>query len=206
MIVRRLTILFPMLLTVACAATAVELRDYDYARYAQAVTDCDRLAAHARDPGSIAPGVSRDAMDKPAAIAACLSAVKADPTNPRLNYQLGRAYGYSGHGEEAMPYRLKAVEADYPQSLFVIGYLYFIGQTIEQDICQAQRLWRRAAQYQRLAALVALPRHQMRGDFEQCGLTIAKSELRLYLEQAQRQTSDFYVGMLVSDLLEALEE
>ena len=62
-------------------------------------------------------------------------AVAADPENPRLNYQLGRAYGYSGMGEEAMPYRLKALEKDYPQSLFVIGYLYLLGRTIEQDTC-----------------------------------------------------------------------
>jgi tetratricopeptide (TPR) repeat protein len=53
-------------------------------------------------------------MDKPAAIAACQRAVAADPNNPRLNYLLGRAYGYSDRGEEAMPYRLKALEADYP--------------------------------------------------------------------------------------------
>ena len=79
---------------------------------------------------------------------------------PRLNYQLGRAYGYSGRGEEAMPYRLKALEADYPQSLFVIGYLYSIGRTIEPDICKTYELWQRAARYRRLAALVALPATQ----------------------------------------------
>jgi tetratricopeptide (TPR) repeat protein len=125
---------------IASAAYAVEFEDYDFSRFSQEVTECDRLASHGRDPGHVAPAVSSSGMDKPAAIAACQQAVDADPDNPRLNYQLGRAYGYSGRGEEAMPYRLKALEADYPQSLFVIGYLYSIGRTIEPDICKALRV------------------------------------------------------------------
>ena len=145
-------------------------------------------------------------MDKPAAIAACQRAVAADPNNPRLNYQLGRAYGYSGRGEEAMPYRLKALEADYPQSLFVIGYLYSIGRTIELDICKAYELWQRAARYRRLAALVALPRHSLRGDFEVCGPALAPEALRAYLNEAKAQSNDYYVGMLVDDLLAEVDE
>ena len=146
------------------AQAEVKFIDYDYTRFSQDVTECDRLASHGRDPGHVAPAVSSSGMDKPAAIAACQRAVAADPDNPRLNYQLGRAYGYSGRGEEAMPYRLKALEADYPQSLFVIGYLYSIGRTIEPDICKTYELWQRAARYRRLAALVALPRHSLRAD------------------------------------------
>ena len=145
-------------------------------------------------------------MDKPAAIAACQQAVAADPDNPRLNYQLGRAYGYSGRGEEAMPYRLQALEADYPQSLFVIGYLYSIGRTIEPDICKTYELWQRAARYRRLAALVALPRHSMRGDFEACGPAIPPEDLRAYLNEAKAQSNDYYVGMLVDDLLAEVDE
>lgn len=183
----------------------VQFQDYDFSRYSQEITQCDRLAAHGRDPGSVAPPVTRASMDKAAAIEACTAAVAADPANPRLNYQLGRAFGYSGRGEEAMPYRLKALEADYPQSLFVIGYLYLIGVTIEQDICQAQRLWRKAAGYKRLAALVALPRHEMRGDFSSCGLVLPPAELRAYLQQARRESDDFYVGMLVEDMLGELD-
>ena len=92
-------------------AAAVDFADYDYGRFSQTVTLCDRLAAHGRDPGHVAAAVDSAAMDKPAAIKACHDAVSNDPDNPRLNYQLGRAYGYSGQGERAMPYRLKALEA-----------------------------------------------------------------------------------------------
>lgn len=183
---------------------AVEFEDYDFSRWSQKVTGCDILAAHERDPGHVAAPVTRATMDKEAAIAACLVAVKADPGNPRLNYQLGRAYGYSGRGEEAMPYRLKALEADYPQSTFVIGYLYMIGQTIEQNTCKALELWQRSAHYRRLAALVALPRHYLNGDFAECGVQLSDAELRAYLNEAKQASDDFYVGMLVDELLARL--
>ena len=188
------------------AQAEVKFIDYDYTRFSQDVTECDRLASHGRDPGHVAPAVSSSGMDKPAAIAACQRAVAADPDNPRLNYQLGRAYGYSGRGEEAMPYRLKALEVDYPQSLFVIGYLYSIGRTIEPDICKTYELWQRAARYRRLAALVALPRHSLRGDFDACGPVIPPEDLRAYLNGAKSQSSDYYVGMLVDDLLAEVDE
>ena len=189
-----------------CAAgSAVEFEDYDYNRFSQEVTECDRLASHGRDPGHVAPAVSSSGMDKAAAIAACHEALLKDPDNPRLNYQLGRAYGYSGRGEEAMPYRLRALEADYPQSLFVIGYLYSVGRTIEPDICKTYDLWQRAARYRRLAALVALPRQSLRGDFATCGSALTPSAMRAYLNEAKVLSNDYYVGMLVDDLLEAVD-
>ena len=64
------------------AATAVDFADYDYDRFSQTVTLCDRLAAHGRDPGHVAPAVGSATMDKPAAIEACHDAVSNDPDNP----------------------------------------------------------------------------------------------------------------------------
>lgn len=178
--------------------------DYDFSRFSQEVTECDRLTSHGRDPGHVAPPITSATMDKEAAIKACHEAVAADPDNPRLNYQLGRAYGYSGRGAEAMPYRLKAIEAEYPQSMFVIGHLYRIGRTIEADHCKTVTMWRTAAKYQRLAALIALPRHYMRGEFSDCGVDISKVELQAYLEKAAEMSSDYYVNMLTEDLLAEL--
>ena len=193
-----------LLLAVGAAAHAIEFEDYDYSRWSRAVTECDRLAAHERDPGHVGTPVTRATMDKEAAIAACREAVEADPDNPRLNYQLGRAYGYSGRGEEAMPYRLRALAADYPQSTFVIGYLYMLGATIEPDTCKALELWQNSARYRRLAALVSLPRHYLRGDFDECGVEIPNADLRAYLLEAKKVSSDYYVGMLVDELLARL--
>ena len=194
------------LLAFAAYSHAVEFEDYDFSQWSQEVTECDRLAAHGRDPGHVGPPVTRASMDKEAAIEACHIAVEKDPDNPRLNYQLGRAYGYSGRGEEAMPYRLKALEADYPQSTFVIGFIYMIGSTIEQDSCKTLDLWQRSAKYRRLAALVSLPRHYMRGDFEKCGVEIPSEDLRAYLNEARKVSDDYYVGMLVDELLAKVPE
>ena len=169
--------------------------------WSQEVTECDRQASHGRDPFHVAPPVSSSTMDFEKAQAACEEAVRNDPDNPRLNYQLGRVYGYSGQWQKAMPYRLKAVEAEYPQSLFVIGFLYFTGQTIDEKApCKTVAMWRRAAELGRLAAQVALPRHYMRGDFAACNVDIPDSELAGYLEAAAEQTSDFYAEMLIADL------
>lgn len=204
--IRRVSILAASLIGLwSSPLAAVEFADYDFSRWSQEVTECDRLASHGRDPGHVAPPVSRDGMDKPAAILACEAAVKAEPDNPRLNYQLGRAYGYSNRGDEAMPYRLKALQADYPQSTFVIGYLHLIGVTIEQDTCRALELWQQSARYRRLAALVALPRHYMRGDFDSCAADISNADLRSYLDEARSMTSDFYQTMLIDELSSKLD-
>lgn len=169
--------------------------------WSQDVTECDRQASHGLDPFHVAPPVSRSTMDFEKAQAACEEAVRNDPDNPRLNYQLGRVYGYSGQWPKAMPYRLKAVEAEYPQSLFVIGYLYFSGTTIDEKApCKTVVMWRRAAELGRMAAQVGLPRHYMRGDFDSCGVDIPKAELAGFLDAADAQTSDYYTSMLIEDL------
>lgn len=183
------------------AVWSVEFTDYDYNQWSQKPTQCDRLASHHNDPGHVAPPVTLATMDREAAIVACLAALKEDPNNPRLNYQLGRAYGYSGRGEDAMPYRLTAIEADYPQSLFVIGYLYINGRTIEKDVCKALKLWQRGARYRIRAALVSLPRHYMRGDFDGCGVIISNDDLRDILNEAAASSDDYYFAMIVEDLL-----
>lgn len=185
-------------------AVALEFEDYDFSRWSQEITECDRLAAHGRDPGHVGDPVTSETMDKESAIAACSIAVHKDPDNPRLNYQLARAYGYSGRGEEAMPYRMKAVAADYPQSTFVIGYISLLGLNIEQNTCLALELWQRSARYRRLAALVSLPRHYMNGDFESCGVEIPDEDLRDYLLEAKKVSGDYYVNMLVDELLSRL--
>ncbi|MEM1261635.1 MAG: hypothetical protein AAGH76_04530 [Pseudomonadota bacterium] len=190
-------------LTLLVGATAdadVAFEDYDYERWSQAVTGCDILASHGRDPGHVSPGVSQSGMDKPAAIAACQVAVANDPDNPRLNYLLGRAYGYSGRSEDAMPYRNKALAADYPQSTFTFGYLHLLGLGVPKDPCLTLEYWQRSAKYKRLAALVSLPRHYLRGDFDSCEVELSASTLTAYLTEARAQSSDYYVGLLIEDL------
>lgn len=183
-----------------------EYVEFDPAKYSQEVTDCDRAMGHPEDPHKVVPGKTRSEIDLPEAIELCTAAVEADPENPRLRYQLGRAYGYSGRGEEAMEHRLVAVRAGYPQSLFVIGYLYSIGQTIDQNTCVAAELFRRSAKAGRLAGQVAFPHHVIRGDFDECEVAKEPDEMLGFLAAAEEGDDlDFYQRLLIAELRSGVE-
>lgn len=181
-----------------------EIETYSAGDYSSAMTDCDRLAAHPSDPNAIGEGVSRAEMDKSAAILACEEAVAADPENPRLNYQLARAYGYSGMHEAAMPYRATALRAGYPQSLFVMGYILVTGWDGNQaDPCYGGELIRRSAQAGRYAGLIGFPYYAVKGTFRACaGFTVEAAELQAMLDRAAGtpDSRDYYQGLLI-DLL-----
>lgn len=184
------------------AATAsAETLEWDTSTYSQQVTPCDIEASHGDDPYSVAPGVSQQEMDYAGAIAACEAAVAADPGNPRLRYQLARVYGYSGQGEKAYPHRKAAIAADYPQALFVNGYLHFLGiNKARKDICRAGSLFRRSAQYGRLAGQVGFTRYALDGAFEGCDVTIDPRELMAFLQAAEETNTSYYESMLIGML------
>lgn len=174
---------------------------FDASRYSQSATGCDRLASHADDPFRVAPGVERSDIDLPAAIAACELAVARDPANPRLRYQLGRVYGYAGQGEKAVEHREAAVAADYPQALFVIGYLHLEGlNKARKDPCRAASLIHRSALYGRFAGLVGYPMWVMQGRFAGCATSQDPKELQSFLDTAAAQTTDFYKQSLIGEL------
>ncbi len=168
------------------------------------VTECDRLAAHPEDPDRVAPGVPQAQVDTARAIAACQAAVAADPKNPRLNYQLARALGYAGRGREAGPYREAAVAGNYPQALFVVGFIHLFGlNDAERDPCRAADLIRRSADAGRLAGLLGYPAYLLTGRFAGCPADLPKAQLLGYLERARAMVGgDFYRGLLI-DTLEA---
>jgi hypothetical protein len=164
--------------------------------------ECDRLAAHPDDPHKRAPGVSESSMDKPAAIAACQAAVAADPDNPRLNYQLGRALGYSGQGAKAYPYRERAIAGEYPQALFVIGYITMLGINEQpKDVCRGADLIRRSAIADRFAGQVGFVHWALDGRFDECKVPVHRSEMTAFLQRAKKHAgSDFYKSTLVESL------
>ena len=175
-----------------------ETLEWDTSTHSQEVTPCDIEASHGDDPYSVAPGASQQEMDYDRAIAACEAGVAADPGNPRLRYQLARVYGYSGQGERAYPHREAAIAADYPQALFVNGYLHFLGiNTARKDICRAGSLFRRSAQYGRLAGQVGFTRYALDGAFEGCDVAIDPLELMAFLRAAEESNSGYYESMLI---------
>ena len=197
---------FLLLGILAFAGARAEPLQWDASRYSQEVTPCDRLASHAEDPYSVAPGVSQAEMDFVAAAAACEEAVAADPENPRLRYQLARVYGYSGQGERAYPHREAAIAADYPQALFVNGYLHFLGiNKAPRDVCRAGELMRRSAQFGRLAGQIGFARYALDGEFDGCEVPVAPREIREFLAAAAASNGDYYQNMLIGMLQKEIE-
>ncbi len=192
----------PSTAVAAPAAATTAAVPFDPAKYSQAVTECDRLAAHPEDPHKVQPGLDRGAIDLPKAIAACEAAVKSDPANPRLNYQLARVYGYSGQGERAIPFRKAATDADYPQALFVVGFITLNGMNRQpQDTCAGAELVRRSALQGRLAGLVGFPHWVLAGRFDACPVRRDPAEMAGFLDAAKKQVgTDFYQGLLVESL------
>lgn len=175
---------------------------YRRSDWSQEVTACDQLAGHPDDPEAVTEGVSRPEMSLEAAIEACEAAVQADPEHPRLNYQLARAYGYSGRHEDGQPYRMMALRAGYPQSLFVVGYIRLTGwDGREPDPCYGGALIRLSAQAGRFAGLVGFPHYALEGRFEDCEeLIIDADELLGFLDQADAAGPDFYQSALITHM------
>lgn len=180
---------------------------FDPQKYSQAVTDCDRIASHPEDPNRVAPGRERPQIDLPKAIEACRAAVAADPKNPRLNYLLGRVLGYSGRGAEGIPNRQVAVDADYPQALFVIGYITVFGLNQQpKDVCKGAELIRRSAFQDRLAGQLGFPAYVVQGLFDGCPVRKDKQEMLGFIAAARKQMGgDYYQGLLADQLERQIE-
>jgi len=84
---------------------------------------CDDLAAHPEDRGRKGPGVEDDKI-APAAVETCTLAVRQNPDEPRLHFQLGRAYWAAGRHDEALDSFLKAEESGYAPAYFYLGQAY----------------------------------------------------------------------------------
>lgn len=192
---------------VATADAAGAAPRFERERYSQEITECDRLAAHPNDPDRVGEGREQAAIDLPAAIAACEAAVAADESNPRLRYQLGRVLAYAGRGEESKPHREAAVAADYPQAVFVVGFIRLFGLNAEpQDTCGGAELIRRSARLGRLAGEVGFVAYTLAGRFEHCAVPKDLAEMRGFLAAAKtRAGRDYYQGLLIESLQRELD-
>lgn len=192
----------------ASAQAAEVITPFDPKKYSQKVTECDRIASHPEDPNRVSAGFEKPQIDLPKAIELCRAAVKADPKNPRLNYLYGRVLGYSGRGAEGIANRQVAVDADYPQSLFVIGYITLFGLNQQpQDTCKGAELIRRSALQGRVAGQLGFSRYVLTGMFDACPVRKDTAEMLGFVAAARKQfKGDYYQGLLADMLEEALKK
>ena len=193
-------------LTLLCFATFPVIAKvappvFDPSLYSQAVTECDRLAAHTEDPNKVAAGDPEAKVDLPAAISACRADLARDPDNPRLQYQLGRALSYAGQIDGALPNLESASRLAYPQAQFVLGYLLLDGRLkAPVDPCRALELFRQSAAQQRMAAQIGLAVWHLDGHFRKCANRPTPAELLGHLSAARAQEPKFYPELLIGDL------
>jgi len=113
-------------------------------------SDCDRYAASDFDKQSRAPGVPFNKIDPVKAVVACEDAVAKQPGDPRLVYQLGRAYDAKQDFTKAISFFRKAADANFALAEVNLGSLYFNGQGVARDYKEAAK-WDRLAADQGLA-------------------------------------------------------
>ena len=169
------------------------------------VTDCDRLAANPPDPDRVTAGVERADVDIPAAIAACRSAVRANPNTARFSYQLGRVLFYDGQTDQALASFERAVEQDYRQAKFLLGLIMTRGYDgVPDDICRVERLWRSSARQDHYNAQVSYVDSASQGCFDTCDGKTSSDEMGRFLDHAASHM-DYVGGLLIANLRRGLE-
>lgn len=117
---------------------------------------CDQLAAHPFDPDRIGPGVTPWEMDRERALPACRAAVAAEPNNPRLAFQLGRALERHQEYDEARRQFQRAVDAGYVPAMSSLALMLLYRENPSlTDLPTALALLRRAVDAGFSSAVIA---------------------------------------------------
>ncbi len=195
------------LAALAFATLAFALACAPPARAAGPVTECDRLASHPEDPQRVAPGVAREAIDIPQALAVCAKAVAEDPANARLRYQLARLLFYGNQTSEAMREMRRSADDGHAQAQFVFGtFITRNRPDAPKDVCLAESYWKKSGAGGRQAARVQYLRYTLQGAFDACPGKASGDELVDILSAAQEASRNFYEGLLLEDLATALTQ
>ena len=144
---QRIIVVSLAFLLVAGSSATGQRRDRVRAKSNGVATPCDRVAAHPADPAARTRGVSNDKLDESAVISRCEAEVGADPSSPRLTFQLARGYLKAGRVEDAIEQLVVAAQGGHGGALAYLGDLYLDGAAgLEADPILAHTLYQRAAE------------------------------------------------------------
>lgn len=96
--------------------------------YKPKITECDKLAAHSYDMDAISVGIASNKINSAKAIKACKSALKDNPDEARLIYQLARANNEARNKADALKLYKKAAIKGYARANYELGQLYRNGK------------------------------------------------------------------------------
>lgn len=108
-------------------------------------TICDILTAHPDDAQRVADPVPSAERDGARAVPACEEAVRRDPNNMRLRYQLGLAHDSAGNHAESIRHYAAAAERGYVAAGMALGWALANGEGVPRDDANAVRWYRWAA-------------------------------------------------------------
>lgn len=185
----------------AALVLAATLPVQAFAASPDAITKCDRLAAHPEDPDHLGVGVPSKQVNLAKAVPECERELKRQPDNARIRYQYARTLAYSGKWAESAPEMKKAADAGYRQAQFVYGL--FIDRNRDgasQDICVAEEYWLKAARAGRQHARVLYADRYLSGKFSACRGGASSAQVATLLDSAAADASEFYERLLVANL------
>jgi len=131
-------------LLVAIVTSNLLFLNFASVAHAQANT-CHALTALPTDPNRKAAGVPFDRLNAAQAIPACINAVRADPQNGQLWFQLGRALEKGNRIDDALTSYREGVKLNNPGALNNLGELYRDGKGVPRNVGLAETYFSRSA-------------------------------------------------------------
>ena len=164
------------------------------------VTACDRLTSSRYDRTRLAPPVAREAMNVPAAIAQCEADLVRFPNDPRINFQLGRVYGYAGDRAKTLERRQAAAEAGNHNAIFLLGYLDWIAARDDTARCLAARDMKLAADRGNYSAQITYASFFLENKFKMCPDSGTQAQMSAYVTAARPAADGFFEIRLADSL------
>ena len=165
------------------------------------VTECDRMTASRYDRTRLAPPRTRESIDVPAAIAQCLADLERFSNDPRLNFQLGRVYGYAGDAAKTRQAREASAVAGNHNTIFLLGYLDWVAAKDDAVRCQAAREIKLAADRGNYSGQITYASFFLEGKFAVCPDAASASEVAGYLASARPAVDGFFETRFADHLL-----
>jgi TPR repeat protein len=129
--------------------------------YAQAI-NCHALAALPSDPNRKAAGVLYDRLNAQQAVPACMNAVRAEPQNGQLWFQLGRALEKDNRLADAIVSYQEGIKFNNPGALNNLGELYRDAKGVARNLVLAESYFSRSASQQFPEGIANLKQLQQR--------------------------------------------
>jgi len=170
------------------------------------VTTCDRMTSSRYDRTRLAPPVARAEIDVPAAIKQCEADLVKFPNDPRLNFQLGRLYGYAGDKVKTLAAREAAAAAGNHNVIFLLGYLDWVTAKSDAARCTAASEMKLAADRGNYSAQITYAVYFNEGKFKFCEGQASKTEVAAYVAAAKPAVDGFFETRLQEHLAWELGE